>query len=253
MFAQFHTALLFLTRLNPPVRRDPSFRSEDLVRSFAFFPLVGCIIGGLQALTGGILAAVLPATLAAAWVMAFGTWLTRGFHLDGLADVADGLGGAYEPKRRLQIMKDSRVGAFGVMALVLVLILKVTAFAELLSSARWSAMVVIPVCSRQAMVLCAAWGRYARSEGGLGKAFVEGVGRKELWISGLLTAGLLLGLSGVHGLGYAGLLVIVAWGAARLSDGWLGGITGDLLGAVNEVVEAVLYTAAASSITGLSF
>ena len=118
--------------------------SPDMLRaSAAHFPGVGVVIGGAAAALFGLLVLLLPDTpftalVAAALSTVATVWLTGGFHEDGLADVADGLGGSYDRDRALEIMKDSRVGAFGAMALVLALLCKVALLA-LLGSVEWLA------------------------------------------------------------------------------------------------------------------
>ncbi|SMC23585.1 cobalamin-5'-phosphate synthase [Desulfacinum hydrothermale DSM 13146] len=242
MIQGFRTALAFLSRLRLPGGGTAVLEPRDLARSFAFFPAVGLVLGCLQAAAAVGLAA-LPPALSAIWVLALTTWLTRGLHLDGLADVADGVGGGFDPQRRLAIMKDSRVGAFGVMALVLGLLVKAAALAQLLQGPHLGPLVVVPMISRGAMVWCAYKIPYARSEGGLGKPFVDHVGRREIVWSTATAAGVVA--LGPWTLWLLAAAALTVWAVRRQSKRWLGGITGDVLGAANEVVEMVGYTLAA--------
>ncbi|SHE94457.1 cobalamin-5'-phosphate synthase [Desulfacinum infernum DSM 9756] len=246
MIRGFRTALAFLTRLSLPGGDKGPLQAEDLARSFAFFPAVGLVVGCLQAAAAAAMLRFLPAPLTAVWALALGTWLTRGLHLDGLADVADGVGGGFDPQKRLAIMKDSRVGAFGVMAVGLALLLKAAALAHLLEAGALASLVIVPAVSRCAMVWCSFAMPYARSEGGLGKPFVDHVGRKEV---GWSTAATLLPGVGLLGLRFVPVLlttILAILGLRILSRRWLGGITGDVLGAANEAVEIVGYTVAAA-------
>lgn len=237
-------ALGFLTRLRLPGQGATISGHADLVRSLMAFPVVGLFVGTVQAALGWSLGFCFSSELSAWWVVGLGAWLTRGLHLDGLADVADGMGGAYDPERRLAIMKDSRVGSFGVLALIMGVGLKVFSVSGLLAAHCWSAILLVPALSRYAMVLSMHKAVYARAEGGLGKAFVEGLGRHEVfWASvwAVLIAMALVQLWAVLMLAVATASAMVLRSAAKR---WLGGMTGDMLGAVNEVTEILLYHAA---------
>ncbi len=251
MWNHLGMALGFLTRLRLPGQGSRVYDDEDVVKSLAAFPVVGLVVGAFQAVTGWGLGFCFCPPLSACWVVALGTWLTRGLHLDGLADVADGVGGSYKIERRLEIMKDSRVGSFGVLALVFGIGLKIFCVSGLLEAHRWSALVLVPALSRYAMVLSMRKVPYARSEGGLGKAFVEGVGRSEwLWASvwAFLSAAVLEGL-------WAMVMVTITVASAlvfrKIARRWLGGMTGDMLGTVNEATEILLYHAALITTQGV--
>ena len=143
---------------------------------------------------------MLPPPAAAALLVCLTVLITGGLHLDGLADTVDGLGGGQTPEERRRIMKDSRVGAFGVLSLILVLLLK---FAFFLAAGEqgWRAeFILFPVLSRWGMVFLAYLSDYARPEGGLGQAMTTGVSRRTAagaTVSALLLAVLVLGLKGL--------------------------------------------------------
>lgn len=232
--------------------------------SAAHLPGVGWLVGLWAALLLGALLWLLPASpwspLAAALISTAGTlWLTGGFHEDGLADVADGLGGFVAPERALEIMKDSRVGAYGVMTLVMALLTKVTLIALLLSVMQpfWGPVpVLIMVCcihvlSRFAPLVL----MHALPHVGLAATSKTlHVAGKQLGWPGLLTGGLWC----LPALGLLGWLS--AWSfvpcllAAMLLTTWLlqhwlrqrlGGMTGDCLGACQQLNElALLLTSA---------
>jgi adenosylcobinamide-GDP ribazoletransferase len=180
-------------------------------------------------------------------MVAGGVLLTRGFHLDGLADAADALGSLAPRERMLAIMKDSAVGAFGVLALVLTLGAKWIAVARLVESGTGVWIVAAYVVSRAAQVELAVVLPYARAEGGTARAFVRdarGVHRLVAWTLAFLMITLVCGPAGVA-------VLVGGWLLAR-ALGWrfmkmLGGVTGDLLGATSEIVEtAVLFACAAA-------
>ena len=167
-------------------------------------------------------------------------WITRGLHVDGLSDVADALGGGRTRKRRLEIMKDPHTGAFGVMAVGGDLLLKAAALAQLAGVQQWHLVVVPFVASRTAQVLLAVSLPYARSEGGTAGAFVDQARPLHFilaFIAALAFCGLLSGLTGLA-------LVLMGIILALLLGLWMkhhfGGVTGDLLGLSNEVIETGL-------------
>lgn len=120
----FFVALQFFTRV--PVPRWVGFEPDWLQQCARYFPLVGAVVGGCSALVLWAASLVFPATVAVGLAMAASVWLTGGFHEDGLADSCDGLGGAVTREKSLAIMKDSRIGSYGALGLILVLGLKAT-------------------------------------------------------------------------------------------------------------------------------
>ena len=235
MIWTFPLALTFLTIF--PWPRLPLAEGEDLTRSMAWFPWVGAILGLAYGAAWLGLARVLPDTAAAAVLLALSVCLTRGLHLDGLADTADGLLGGQTAEARLSIMKDSRLGALGGVALILCLLLK---FALILGAADRGlilAFLLFPVVSRWGMVLLAYLAPYARPEGGLGQAMVSGVGRQTLLCA---TAGafiLTLAVGRLAGLAAMAAAAGATWLLSYCFTRQLGGITGDTLGATNEILE----------------
>lgn len=244
MFRSLALAIAFLTIL--PLRITGEIKADELRQSAAWFPLAGWLLGGaiwlILSLGDGL---GLPPLATATVAVATAAWLTRGLHLDGLADFFDALGGGDSPERRLAIMKDSAIGAFGVTALVLLLLLKSAALAGLADSGGWRgaaalALIAPPVAARWAMIVLAATGRYPRATG-TGHFLVGRAGKPEVLIGAIL----LLPLAA------AGLPALAIILAAALPALWLGliaprrfgGITGDLLGAACELGEAAGWLA----------
>ncbi|OWQ83397.1 adenosylcobinamide-GDP ribazoletransferase [Roseateles aquatilis] len=128
----FFIALQFFTRV--PVPRWVGYQPEWLQQCARYFPLVGAVVGGFSALVLWTAALVFPATVAVGLAMAASVWLTGGFHEDGLADSCDGLGGSVTREKSLAIMKDSRIGSYGALGLILVLGLKATVLLGLMDS-----------------------------------------------------------------------------------------------------------------------
>ena len=219
----------------------PGKAEDDFSAALSWFPLVGFFIGSL-------LFGLAWIWLRISWLhwpegnalllVLFQIILTRGLHLDGLADWADSWGGR-DRRQRLAIMKDSRIGSFGVLALVAVLLAKFIFFLRLINSGTFVWVVLISGVSRALLVTLLVGLPYARPEPGMGQPFVAGVSFKRL-----LYANLFL-LPAIFYFGVIGLaLWLVGWAAIMLLKTrfkkTFGGITGDLLGASNELLETLL-------------
>lgn len=242
MKCTFSLALTFLTVFPWPLRRKVT--PEDLARSLFWFPWVGAILGLVFWGAGVGLLSLFPAPAAAALLLVITVLLTRGLHLDGLADTVDGLGGGRTPEARLAIMKDSRLGAFGAVSLVIVLLLKYSFLLALFEESREHSLLLFPLISRWGLVLLAALAPYARPGGGLGQAMTEGATvplTAGATASALLLSFLAAGSPGLILLGLAGLVV---WSLSRYFQRQLGGITGDVYGAVNEILETLILGSA---------
>jgi adenosylcobinamide-GDP ribazoletransferase len=238
MLCTLPLALTFLTKVPWPWRGEAD--AGDLARSMLWFPWVGALLGlSYWGLWAG-LSRLLPLPGVAGVLLAFTVISTGGLHLDGLADTADGLGGGRTPEARLGIMKDSRVGAFGVLSLIVVLVLKFSFFLSLGGGAGTMGLILFPVVSRWSMVLLAYLSPYARPAGGLGQAMTSGVGFPVLagaTVGAAVLAQVTLGLRGLILLFASGLII---WLLSLYFRKRLGGVTGDVLGAANEIVEVLV-------------
>lgn len=223
-------ALSFLTVF--PVRARVG--EEDLEKSVPFFPLVGLILGAVAAAAAALLYKVLPPMPAAAILVAFLAFLSRGLHLDGLADTADGLLSGRDKEGMLSVMRDSRIGAMGAAALFLVLALKITLFASLAPGDAVAAAFLAPIAGRCAIVLNLTESRYARS-GGLAAVFFR---RKCRWEWMFLLFGICAALSAGRPGVYAALSAgVFAYAWTSWTNRRLGGATGDTIGAGCELAE----------------
>jgi adenosylcobinamide-GDP ribazoletransferase len=234
----FWLALSFLTRLPVPARFDHS--PAAVGRSVLFYPAVGGVIGGILVLAQQALAdhAVLgPALLLALWV-----GLTGGLHLDGLADCADAwIGGQGDRERTLAIMKDPRSGPAAIAAVVLLLLAKYGALAELSTAGVFMPILWAPVVSRGAVPVWLLTTVYLRKQG-LGSPLVEHLPRRAAqWTVALV------GLAGWLGLGFGLMLlaVFVIFLLRHIMRLRLGGCTGDTLGAGIELLETAILVGAA--------
>lgn len=235
-------AIQFLTML--PFPSGFVCGEKELRRSVIFFPLVGVLIGAMLALFGlgiGMLFPPLPASVLIVIAMLA---VSGCLHMDGLADTADGFLSARSRERVLEIMKDSRIGSMGVIAIVGVIALKVACLASAPECSIWRVAFLMPVAGRCMLVLGMALGPYARPQGGLASAF----GRPHWTATAtalLVLAGggwLLLGWAGVT----SGILALVTTALLALwSQRKIGGFTGDTLGAACEIAEVAPVLAAA--------
>jgi adenosylcobinamide-GDP ribazoletransferase len=242
----FIAAARFLTRL--PLAGFGAPRSHPLAGAMRAFALVGVLIGLAGGLAFALAAALdLPATVAALLAVAVTVAITGALHEDGLADTADGFGGAAERAGKLAIMRDSRSGAYGVLALVFSVTLRVAGLAALTPWRAGLALVAAHAVSRAVMPLVMHRLEPARDDG-LGAAAGQPDNAAIGWCLAIAIVVAVLCLGAVAGL--VGLLVAVGAVAAlaTLARRQIGGYTGDVLGAAEQVGEiAMLLTAAAAA------
>jgi len=230
-------ALVFLTRI--PVPWYVPAIEQRLHRASVWFPVVGIVVGGIGATVAWLATAAFGPLIAALLAVTVTAAVTGAFHEDGLADTFDAAG-AGDRASALAIMRDSRMGTFGGLALGLVTALRVAALAAL-GPAAPAALVGAHTLARYAALPLIRWLAYARADGGAAKPFAGGIGGAALAIATAVTAAVTLALWQATALAvWAVAALIVAAGA-----GWarrrLGGITGDVLGAANQLVETAAY------------
>lgn len=238
--ASFWAAFQFLT-IVPPIIRRP-FTKEELGRSVGFYPLVGLALGGAILGLDAALRLALPIQVSAVIVLATWAVLTRGLHLDGFLDTCDGLFGGFTPERRLEILRDSRVGAFGVIGGGLLLLAKYAAITTLRDHV--AALLLALILGRWALSMAIVLFPYAR-EKGLGRDIKDHAGWPQavLAVCTALAAAWLIGqVAGLVALAVAGsIMLVAAAGVQRL----IPGLTGDTYGAICELVELavlILFT-----------
>lgn len=209
------------------------------------WPLVGLVVGLGQMLVGlTALGLGLPASVAAGMAIAAGLLITGGLHEDGLADCADGFWGGMTRARRLEILKDSRIGAYGVLALIVSVGLRWALFAALLAIAPLS-LLAAAMISRAAMAGVMARLRFAREDG-----LAAHVGRPPAWAVGLgggiAILGAVLTVGVVAGIMAAAIAAGATLAVALVARAKIGGQTGDVLGATQVVSELAALTACAA-------
>ncbi|MBF0627734.1 MAG: adenosylcobinamide-GDP ribazoletransferase [Magnetococcales bacterium] len=238
MWRSWLIALGLLTRI-PVVWSGTPATPLELGRSVLYYPLVGLLIGGVLAGLAQLAGSVPDAGVAAALLLIAWIWLTGGMHLEGLADTADGwVGGLGDATRALAILKDPRCGPFGVLALVLIVLLKWNLLRFLLSTQDWVWLLVAPLLGRVGIVALFLTLPYVRP-GGMGTGAAAALPRG--W--GVMVCLLAVGLASV----VTPWWVVVVWGMVLwlLRAAWLrrfGGVTGDISGATCELLETVVMT-----------
>jgi adenosylcobinamide-GDP ribazoletransferase len=248
----FFTALQFFTRLPIPgwVGFDPAWLNQ----ASRYFPLVGVIVALITAGSYAVAAWLLPAPVAVIISTAIGIYATGAFHEDGFADMCDGFGGGMTPERVLEIMKDSRIGAYGAIGTICMLALKLTTLAMLPPLAAIGALLAAHPLSRL-MATSLIWRLdYARTEG-KAKPLAQKMSSAEFLIAALTAALPAVAVIALRWLPIGTLLAGVI--AAAIATLWLarkfvrriGGYTGDCLGAVQQVTEVMFYLCALANLS----
>ena len=233
----FLIGLQFLTRIH--LVKQTVWTAEDFGRSTRFFPLVGLVLGICYALAAWLLLYALGMrSLTAALLLILPLLLTGGLHADGFMDTADGVFSGRERERKLEIMKDSRAGAFGVVSFVMLMFVQFALLSDLAPMLLVPALFVMPIIGRLAMVLAVACFPYARADG-MGKTFADMADRRTVVIAALTTALLVLPCGALASaalvLGTVFALLVCRWLTAVL-----GGVTGDVYGAVTVLTETLV-------------
>ena len=233
----FLIGLQFLTRIH--LVKQTVWTAEDFGRSTRFFPLVGLVLGICYALAAWLLLYALGIrSLTVALLLILPLLLTGGLHADGFMDTADGVFSGRERARKLEIMKDSRVGAFGVVSFVMLMFVQFALLSDMAWPLLVPALFVMPIIGRLAMVLAVACFPYAR-EDGMGKTFADMADRSTVVIAALTTAVLVLPW-GVLATAALVLGTLFALFFCRMMTNILGGVTGDVYGAATVLTETLV-------------
>lgn len=231
------TAVTFLTRLPIGDGAKPRVDAAPV-----WFPVVGAAIG---AVTGGVYAAawhVLPPLAAAALALSVGTLITGGLHQDGLADTADALVGGWDVEQRLAIFKDSRHGTYGVLALILVIAMQMTALGSLGATQGVVALVAAHALGRSGALALMLHMRPVRSTG-LNARFAERLPRRSGVLSVAVMAALVVVMLGPYGIALIGAAAVGSAAVAVWAHRKIGGAVGDVLGAAEQVTETLVLLA----------
>jgi adenosylcobinamide-GDP ribazoletransferase len=248
----FIAALRFLTSIPLPGKRE--LGPEQLGKATSFFPVAGLFIGGILALLNWGLGYILPPAVVNALLIAAIVILTGAMHLDGLADTCDGIAGHKSVEERWAVMRDSRTGAFGVVGILVVLLVKFVSLNSIPEDMMIPVLLFVPVVSRWAMVYALFAYPYARPAG-LGTAFKQATRWPQFTASTVITIVIAAALFPLFSLlGF--ILIIGIWIITALLVIYFrykfAGLTGDTYGAINEIAEAaaLLFTVIAWTVAG---
>ncbi len=230
----FFIALQFLTII--PLPFSVRCEERDLGRSMAFFPLAGLTIGAILVGSDYLLALKLPRAVVDLLLITILAALTGALHLDGLADCCDGVAARGGRERFLAVMKDSRIGAVGVVGLILALLLKYQALLQFPALWKREALLFFPLAARFSQVQMTVRAERARQDG-LGSAFIADAGTGQFVAAAVITIASAWLLFGLRGISCCILLYIFTWGLKGWFHRKLGGITGDIIGCVSELNE----------------
>ncbi|MFC1864898.1 adenosylcobinamide-GDP ribazoletransferase [Chloroflexota bacterium] len=239
---RFLAALSFLTIVPLPHQRELSM--EEVGRSIGYFPVVGVIIGLILAGLNWFLGLFLPSAIVNGLLIVSLVVISGALHLDGFADTCDGIAGHKTVEDRWHVMHDSRTGAFGVVGVFLLLLVKYVSLNNVPDSSLMATLVLMPVVSRWAMVYAVFAYPYARPSG-LGKTFKQGANWRSFIVATVITLLVAIGLARLSNGAYfylAGLAImfgiwIIVVAMATYLQRKFSGLMGDTYGAINEVAE----------------
>ncbi|SHK53427.1 cobalamin-5'-phosphate synthase [Clostridium cavendishii DSM 21758] len=247
----FILLLQFLTRI--PININLEVNREDFADAVKYFPLVGFVIGVIDLCTIYLFSKIFSAQVSAVLLIIVHTVITGGLHLDGLGDTVDGIYSGRSKERVLEIMKDSRSGTFGVIALIVILMLKFSCVASLSNYSMYRAILLSPIIARSVVTILMYKRRYAREHEGLGDLFIGKISKRTFFIAlilGFISSAL---IGEVRGLIAYFVALLFAIGFRNYIEKKIDGITGDILGASIELNEAIVLLCFVANLNILNF
>lgn len=249
----FWAAVMFYTRIPCPPATPHD--AQTLQRATLFFPMIGWMVGATAALVFWLGNQVMGAFPALVLSTVATVLLTGAFHEDGFADACDGFGGGWKRDDILRIMKDSRIGVYGALGLILMILCKLSLLVELVTTAGRTSFVSLCLLfigahtlSRFTAVACIHFGRYASADGmhkGKAKPMATAMSREDFYRAAAFAAapwlGWLLWDFSWTVLLLPALCALIAWRALAYFERWIEGYTGDALGAVQQISEVMIY------------
>lgn len=244
--ARLCTALRFLTII--PVSWNCTEDHHHFTKCMIYFPIIGLVIGLLGYCLALLSLPLFPQEVVAALFVIFFGLISGFLHLDGLADSADGLLSARPKEQSLEIMKDSRVGAMGVIAIAALFLMKYSALATVSPGIFALSIFIIPLSGRCAILFCMAVLRYAREEGGIGSLFYSSDSKRNGVLSCIGFVILMIIIAPYYGIFVICVFFGVNYLFCKFCETRIGGATGDTLGAACEITEAAVAIALTISI-----
>lgn len=224
--------ITFFTRI--PIKYNYEYYEKDFIKGIKFFPFIGLIIGIIMyipALFKGFIHA--PVISLLSWVIYL--WITGGLHIDGLADTFDGIFSNRSKEKILEIMKDSRIGAFGVLGILLLIIwnLIFTSYIDMRT------IIIVPIVGRSTAILSASISQYARESPGMGKGFIENCGVEEIILAVIFSFIPVILLFKLQGITILTIMYLAVFIVTRNINKKIGGMTGDTIGFVIELSQGI--------------
>jgi len=233
MIRSIQIALGFLTGIKVDIRPIPAL--DEVGRSAWAFPIVGALLGVILLVAQSLIGDHFPAAVRALLIVIVWVVLTGGLHLDGWTDCWDSLAASVSRERRREILKDSRLGTFGALGLMLLLALKIAAIAG--PDFQIGVLFVAPVVGRAMMVVASFGARHGGE--GMAAAFLSGMDQRSVTWAWILALGIGL-TAGVMGIVAVGCAYLGALAFRRFAESRLGTVNGDVIGAMCELTETIV-------------
>ncbi|WP_447968414.1 adenosylcobinamide-GDP ribazoletransferase [Nitrospira sp. M1] len=245
LWQSFSLAWNFLTIIPLPLSRQSHIQPQMIAASFGWYPFIGFLLGTILVLSDRLLVMVLAAPVVNMVLVIVVVLLTGALHQDGLADTIDGVAGGKDPHHRLTIMRDSHIGAIGATGLILAIGLRYAGFVSLPSGSREPLLLCMPALGRWSMVMASWKVTYPRPEGGVAAAFIQYISVRDVFMATMIMViGLMWAIHPFQAIvllcGIVLLTRLMVWWASRV----FGGVTGDILGTINEVIELMFLVSA---------
>lgn len=239
----FILTMQFLTRI--PINADLKATEEDFAKGVVYFPIAGLIIGAFNLAILLAASKLLGGLFPVVCCVLAGTAITGGFHVDGLADTCDGIFSSRTRDKMLEIMRDSRIGTNGTIAIIFDYLLKLTLLAMLTGKGLYLAVLLSPVAAKTLMVLLMKTSVYARSGPGLGGLYLEKQTIRATVLAAVIGISIITAFSGLWGITALAGCAVICFLYRSFIYSKLQGMTGDTLGAANELLEItfILITA----------
>ncbi len=233
----FLIALQFLTSF--PIKLKGEIADKELAKSMAYFPLVGFAIGIVLAFACNVFNLIFPHEVNCALILALNVIITGGLHIDGFIDTFDGLASRGDRKRVLEIMREGRPGAIGIAAAILLFLAKYALLVSLPKGTIEISLVAMATLSRWSLVISSGLYPYAREGEGLGGKFIQDLSRREGFLSAIFALLIVAFIFKLQTFILVPTIAIFLFGFNFYINKKIGGITGDTLGALNELVEVL--------------
>lgn len=234
----FILTLQFLTRI--PINISVDVKEEDFIKGVMFFPIVGLIVGIINIIIYRLCSLIMPPQAAIVGTVLSNILITGALHIDGLADTCDGIFSSRSRERMLEIMKDSRIGTNGAVAVFFDLALRIVLLLSINETHIIKTLIISPILSRTIMVVLMHYSVYARTEGGLGNIFIGKIGLKDTISTVIIAAIISSTLFGYKAIlvMVLNLIIMIIYKSYIFKK--IGGMTGDTLGAGNEISELLV-------------